>query len=285
MFSDFLHKKIGAREDSQAEDCETLLSDSKPSEVYRRPRSQALYNTGLALLFAISLCFATFIGARFGGRWFVDLDATCIRHVSQFSPVVQEVDIKYDVMRFNGSFMRENIFRQDAGPEVDAAWESLGVDYRAAAVPYELAEKSGLRLDQVKIREKYGGGFPANVEGLHHLHCLNLVRKSLYYNYDYYHALGKGAFKNEDRIVRLHVSHCLDILRQQLMCNVDVGVLGQIWVDPTDTMPFVDFNTRHKCKNFEAIRQWAHDHQLPEEPPADFLQPPRAGDLIYDSVP
>ena len=34
------------------------------------------------------------------------------------------------------------------------------------------APESGFKVDQVKINKKYGGGFPANVEGLHHLHCL-----------------------------------------------------------------------------------------------------------------
>jgi hypothetical protein len=43
---------------------------------------------------------------------------------------------------------------------------------RAARVPPELAQKSGLASDQVKISQKHGGGYPANVEGLHHLHCL-----------------------------------------------------------------------------------------------------------------
>lgn len=33
----------------------------------------------------------------------------------------------------------------------------------------------------------------------------NLVRQSLYYNYDYYHNLGTGAFSNKDHIVRKHV--------------------------------------------------------------------------------
>jgi Mycotoxin biosynthesis protein UstYa len=47
-------------------------------------------------------------------------------------------------------------------------------------VPPDQAEKSGLLPDQVKINEKYGGGFPANVEGLHHLHCL--VRHPLVYH-------------------------------------------------------------------------------------------------------
>lgn len=43
---------------------------------------------------------------------------------------------------------------------------------RSLRVPAEEAQKSGLAPDQVKINEKYGGGYPANVEGLHHLHCL-----------------------------------------------------------------------------------------------------------------
>lgn len=33
----------------------------------------------------------------------------------------------------------------------------------------------------------------------------NLLRKSLYYNFGYYHALGEGAFKNNDTILRYHV--------------------------------------------------------------------------------
>jgi hypothetical protein len=43
---------------------------------------------------------------------------------------------------------------------------------RALRVPEEEAAQSGLATDQVKINPKYGGGYPANVEGLHHLHCL-----------------------------------------------------------------------------------------------------------------
>ena len=102
------------------------------------------------------------------------------------APVIQEVDIEFDVVHFNGSLFKRNLFRQDAGSEVDEAWESLGVDCefiyhisnqltlvdRAAIVPIELAEISGLTPYHVQVRPEYGGGFPANVEGLHHLHCL-----------------------------------------------------------------------------------------------------------------
>lgn len=69
------------------------------------------------------------------------------------------------------------------------------------------------------------------------------------------------------------------------MCTVDVGVLGQVWVHPDNPEPFVDFNTKHRCRNFDAIRDWAEKNQLPESVPSDFLEPPKQGDRVYDAVP
>ena len=70
------------------------------------------------------------------------------------------------------------------------------------------------------------------------------------------------------------------------MCTVDTGVLGQVWVFPDKPTPFVDFNTKHKCKNFDAIRQWAEDNQLPEQPPPNFIQQaPKKGEKVYKEIP
>lgn len=84
-------------------------------------------------------------------------------------------------------------------------------------------------------------------------------------------------------------AHCLDTLRQQLMCVVDVAVLGQVWYQPPGKalQAFVDFNTVHTCRNFDAIREWAEKHQLPNQgdTPSDFLALPKAGDRIYHAVP
>lgn len=49
--------------------------------------------------------------------------------------------------------------------------------------------------------------------------------------------------------------------------------------------PYVDFNTLHVCRNFNAVRQWAHDHQIQAEVPKDFLEPPKKGDRIYRIIP
>ncbi|KAL5420268.1 hypothetical protein PMIN03_000095 [Paraphaeosphaeria minitans] len=207
------------------------------------------------------------------------------------APLVKEVEPKWHVVRFNGTFLHENVYRQGAGPEVDAAWEGLGVDYRPIVIPLEEAEKTGLRHDQVRVEDVQGGGFVANVEGLHHLHCLNILRKSLHWNYDYYLAENKPPFSNSEGIVRIHVTHCLDILRQQLMCVPDIGVLGQVWYkldSMSQPMPFVDFNTEHRCRDFEGMRAWAERHQLPDERDVDLEQlyrMPEPGAKIYSEIP
>lgn len=44
------------------------------------------------------------------------------------APVGNSVDTAYQRVQFDGSFMTENIFRKDGSPEVDEAWEALGID-------------------------------------------------------------------------------------------------------------------------------------------------------------
>lgn len=46
------------------------------------------------------------------------------------------------------------------------------------------------------------------------------------------------------------------------MCNTDTGVLGQVWFDRDSPTAFPDFNTKHKCKNFDDISKWAVEHQV-----------------------
>ena len=69
------------------------------------------------------------------------------------------------------------------------------------------------------------------------------------------------------------------------MCTIDLGILGQVWWDPSHPKAYVDFNTKHTCRNFEAVRKWAETHQAPAEVPSDYLQPPKIGDKIYEEIP
>lgn len=95
---------------------------------------------------------------------------------------------------FNGSFFHETKFRAKASPEVDRVWDSLGINCssisslssakkvyqlmaffldRSILIPPHLAPNLGLKPNQhVHAKRKFGGGYVANLEGLHHLHCL-----------------------------------------------------------------------------------------------------------------
>lgn len=106
------------------------------------------------------------------------------------APILDAVPIHYHLQGFNGSLLKENIYRQTPSPEVDAAWEALGVSctfsnssysrgvrltaskVRSIRVSESESERAGLSHDNVKINPKYGGGYPVQVEGFHQLHCL-----------------------------------------------------------------------------------------------------------------
>ncbi|KAM9877259.1 hypothetical protein VD0002_g4986 [Verticillium dahliae] len=286
-------RPLADRVDESEEDAESLQSLASERSWTKRITQ---WMTALAVLIFTSLVSMR-VGAHLATRP-SRLDASCAAHTTQWSPVLRDIDVTYSTKYFNGSFLEENIYRQKGSPEVDAAWEALGVDCRftrplplqtlltwqdrPGVISIEDGLASGLDMSFVQRNPKYGAGFFVNVEGMHHLHCLNLLRKSLFFNYDYYKALGKHAFENNDNILSHHVTHCLDMIRQVLMCNVDTGVLGQVWANQDEPAAFPDFNTRHQCKNYEDVQKWANKLQAPpaETVPEDYLEPPRHGDVI-----
>lgn len=109
-----------------------------------KPRTRSHGQWLKALLYIATVIVSCLVGL-FIGRQVQDLDRACARHVSHYctshifriaensiinktAPVTSDVDITFQPQRFNGSLLKENIYRQDASPEVDAAWEALGVN-------------------------------------------------------------------------------------------------------------------------------------------------------------
>ncbi len=69
------------------------------------------------------------------------------------------------------------------------------------------------------------------------------------------------------------------------MCMPDTGLLGQVWWDRASPRAFVDFNTEHRCKDFEGIRRWAEERQIAEGVPDDFLEPPVGVEVVEEEIP
>lgn len=125
---------------------------------------------------------------------------------------------------------------------------------------------------------RWGAGYPANMEALHQLHCVNLLRKALFFNYDYYasrastfskedtqqpgfHHEPSAAFTDPPIGVRGHVNHCIDALRERIMCAADTGVSFYQW-DEFSGHLMPDFARPRQCRNFESVRKFVEQRQL-----------------------
>ena len=139
-------------------------------------------------------------------------------------------------------------------------------------------KRIGKTIDAVKYHPDHGHDYVASLEVFHQLHCLvrilytvscsvyrrssklmiyqNFLRKYSYLEY----------YTEEDHLkqpagdVRDHLDHCIEILRINLMCTADVTLLTYSWVQGLEH-PTPDFNTRHKCRDFQAISTWADNHR------------------------
>lgn len=138
-------------------------------------------------------------------------------------------------------------------------------------MPYEDGLRAGIPIGSVRVPEKYGRNFIAGIEVFHQLHCLNLLRKTLHYNYDYYANIGHHEFFDSGKMLKMHTGHCLDALRRNIMCMADVTAVPSTWVDYRPWMKVHDsqpvrlpnFQNTHKCRDFDAIRSWYRENQDP----------------------
>ena len=93
----------------------------------------------------------------------------------------------------------------------------------------------GIQPWQVKRDPDLGGGYIVYVEALHQLHCLNMLRKTSHWDYDYYNsgegaaAVGEGLNRESARR-RFHTYHCIEMLRERIQCSADRAVFGEAWI-------------------------------------------------------
>lgn len=118
---------LAGRVQESEEDLESLQSVSDARQHDSQRRGDWRRTAAVVVVFALSNLFSMHLGAHMRSTT-ADLDGACAAHTTQWSPVLEDVDVKYDWKHFNGSFLQEDIFRKEASPEVDAAWESMGVD-------------------------------------------------------------------------------------------------------------------------------------------------------------
>ncbi|KAF2164075.1 hypothetical protein M409DRAFT_25423 [Zasmidium cellare ATCC 36951] len=170
--------------------------------------------------------------------------------------------------------------------DVDAEWEALGANHEVFLIPPGHEAAFDLRPEHVLYAPEMVShppgvisepGYPATIQAIHQLHCLNLLRKSLWFNADYYRNEAKGSWGHNqtDADVQVHVGHCLDAMRQVVMCNADTDVVPLLWFTEQGRT-ISDFARNKQCRNFESVTAWSEKHQVKAlesavlEPPPDF---------------
>ncbi|TQS33910.1 hypothetical protein Golomagni_05730 [Golovinomyces magnicellulatus] len=109
-------------------------------------------------------------------------------------------------------------------------------------------------LDSKPENPTYG----SMLEVFHQIHCLNLIRTATWplNRFD----KSWGALYPDDLEepvgARMHVDHCIEALRLSLMCYADVTPMLIIRDESRALGSFADFNTHHKCRNFDKLVEY-----------------------------
>lgn len=153
----------------------------------------------------------------------------------------------------------QSVLRQEPSDDVDEIWERL-TDFGVLAISGQ--DVKNLGKDPAKViqaPESWGRGsdaYVAQLDGVHLLHCLDSLRKSLYYNFERYHPDGIST------TYRAHLGHCQESLARHLMCQPSVELLTYNWVERQDN-PFPDFDINKKCWDYEKLLSWQEENRVP----------------------
>ncbi|KAF6812837.1 hypothetical protein CPLU01_14806 [Colletotrichum plurivorum] len=129
--------------------------------------------------------------------------------------------------------------------EMDEAWEALIGDRGILLSHQEAIDAWGPQHEQ--FWNQGSGGYYADFEMLHMLHCVNQIRKLF--------APERYPMVLNNRL-RVHRDHCLNSLREHIMCKGDLTPLPTKWT-PGIQHNYIEANRPHICRNFQKLREFA----------------------------
>ncbi|KAG2134404.1 uncharacterized protein EDB93DRAFT_1306083 [Suillus bovinus] len=156
-----------------------------------------------------------------------------VAHLAVYSPA--RVAVEPTAIRFVGTIEATSIYRIDGGP--------LEIPTIMALLP----QKS----------MPLGPGFltMCHPPGLR-LTTYNFLRKAAWP--DHYKLIDPW-FQRDPSLVRMHLDDCIELIRQSIMCHAEAAIITWDWVK-NHIKPYPNFNTRHACRKFENVLDWAVQH-------------------------
>ncbi|CAJ2504757.1 Uu.00g121510.m01.CDS01 [Anthostomella pinea] len=260
------------------DDLEKLAGESlRPGLFHRTIQRARIYTPSVAILIPWSLvllCVWRILYWEAQGP----NELECTRLLNPYSPLIEEGLVEYYDTNFDNEFAHKTEYRGPPTPDIEVAWNRLW-NRGAVEVPVEGLAKLNKSGDLLKHAHfDPNRGYSSILEAFHQLHCLNLIRQFTWRDYYYEHLQEWLAMPENQRMVdlnvsdhrsvgdRMHVDHCIETLRLQLMCNADVTPLLILLDDSSEHGTAADFNTHHKCRNWDKLLDWQDKHNTDDEP-------------------
>ncbi|KAL4807362.1 hypothetical protein BDV18DRAFT_151968 [Aspergillus unguis] len=275
LFSDILqpfHKQRfqSIRTDSSdGDDEEGLLARKQYAEKFKdRTTCSTRWFFFTAVNVVVSVIAISIVLSEGGFTRYRDKNAA-LRAVSWWSPVLDDIEMpRHDAM-LNGTLFalpEYSIAREEPGPESDEHWHQFE-KVLTHIVSREDIIKLGKDPDTVsRFDDEYWGfgddAYMVQLDIMHQIHCLNLLRKSAFEAYPGYKPTPPLDPKYKHWWI--HMGHCVDILLQNIQCNANTEVLTLNWVEDRHP-PWPDFSVNRKCGDFDALKQWQKDHAVDPE--------------------
>lgn len=218
------------------------------------------------ILFVASLTFL--IATIYHNNILLSNPNTIWRHANSYSPIFDSVPMHLATTKMKGTLIdyTKDIFRGQPSPTVDLAWDTL-TEHGFLQIPERDAIRMGWDLsitarhpDELLPDDAQGPFYAGETDMIHKLHCLNMVRKDLISNFDYYWGEMYPDRKPSERHV-IHTNHCLYILLQSLLCDANTDIIPNVYMDDYHN-PVPDFEIQRKCGNWQGVREWEREHSI-----------------------
>lgn len=116
---------------------EQLLESDLPSSPPHSILIGVVWHLFLLTIICIFFLIGLAIGLKSQQR---NVNRSCFARTSKPSPLLSGIEVFCYETQFNGSLLKEVEYRQRAGPEVDAAWEALGINCQSSRQYHDLQQ-------------------------------------------------------------------------------------------------------------------------------------------------
>lgn len=152
-------------------------------------------------------------------------------------------------------------YNQHPSDKTDKLWEDL-VDTGAMfpISPEMFAAVNDSPETGVTYTHDPQGRYVATLASTHQVHCVDALRKGLWFHYKHYKAKNDPIFMDADPPEK-HLMHCVEMLRNAVMCSGDVSLVTYNW-KKGHPGPKASFKSLHSCAKWDKIAEWRSAHNV-----------------------